>query len=74
LTDKQRNETIMTTEEMNAKVLDRAKELLTMPEVQEIYQSKPTEKEAKDWLLHSALFTLMYSHEERVEMLLNKTN
>uniref|UniRef100_UPI004047851A hypothetical protein n=1 Tax=Yoonia sp. TaxID=2212373 RepID=UPI004047851A len=64
----------MTTEEMNAKVLDRAKELLTMPEVQEIYQSKPTEKEAKDWLLHSALFTLMYSHEERVEMLLNKTN
>ena len=62
----------MTTEEMYSKVNERAKELLTLPEVQKIYQSKSSESEAKDWILHAALFTLMYSHEERVQMTLNQ--
>lgn len=62
----------MTIEEMNNKVVERAKELLKMPQVQEIYQSKENEAEAKEWILHQALITLMYSHEERIEMLKKK--
>jgi len=62
----------MTTQELNNKVTERAKELLTIPQVQKEYQSKENEAEAKDWILHQALITLMYSHEERMEMLKKK--
>ena len=62
----------MKTQEMNNKVIVRAKELLTIPQVQKEYQSKENEAEAKDWILHQALITLMYSHEERMEMLKKK--
>lgn len=48
---------------------DRAKELLTIPEVRAEYMNKESEAAARDWILHQALITLMYSHEERMEML-----
>lgn len=62
----------MTTQQMEAKVIERAKELLTIPEVYNAYQSKESEEAAKDWILHQALITLLYSHEERMEMLKRK--
>lgn len=58
----------MTTQQMEAKVIERAKELLTIPEVYNAYQSKESEEAAKDWILHQALITLLYTHEERMEM------
>ncbi len=63
---------IMTIQEMNNKLRERAKELLTIPQVQKEYKSKENEAESKDWILHQALITLIYSHEERVEMLKKK--
>ena len=59
----------MTTQEMTNKVIERAKELLTIPQVYNEYQSKKTEEVAKEWIFNQALITLMYSHEERMEML-----
>ena len=47
----------MKTQELNNKVIVRAKELLTIPQVQKEYQSKENEAEAKDWILHQALIT-----------------
>jgi len=58
----------MNTEQMNAIVRERANDLMQHPQIQEMYQSKATEQDAKDWLMHTALFTLMYSHEERMAM------
>jgi hypothetical protein len=58
----------MTTKEMNKVVTERAKLMLQDSKIQELYQAHKTEAEAKDWILHQALITLMYSHEERVEM------
>jgi len=43
-----------------------------MPEVQAIYQSKENETDAKEWIMNQALITLMYSHEERMEMMNKK--
>lgn len=58
----------MTTEQMNIRLIERAKELLAIPEVFAAYQSKSSEAEAKEWVMYQALITLMYSHEERMEM------
>ena len=63
----------MTTQEMFNKVSERAKELLSIPQVSKIYQSKANEAEAKEWILNQALITLMYSPEERKAMA-NKKN
>jgi len=62
----------MTTQEINKRLNERAKELLTIPQIQKEYQSKENESQAKDWILHQALITLLYSHEERIEMLEKK--
>ena len=59
----------MTTQEINKRLNERAKELLTIPQIQKEYQSKENESQAKDWILHLALITLLYSYEERIEML-----
>jgi len=58
----------MTTQEINNKLNERAKELLNIPQVAKEYQLKETEEMAKDWILSQALITLMYSHEQRMEM------
>lgn len=63
---------IMNTEEMTNVLIERAKELLTIPQVNNIYQSKETEKDAKDWILHQALITLIYSPKERMQMIKRK--
>ena len=62
----------MTIEQMTTRIIERAKELLKMPEVQAIYQSKENETDAKEWIMNQALITLMYSHEERMEMMNKK--
>ena len=58
----------MTTLQMTTKLNERAKELLSIPEVMNIYQSQENEAEAKEWIQNQALITLMYSHEERMKM------
>ena len=63
----------MTTQEMNNKLNERAKELLTIPQVAKEYQSKESEVIAKEWILTQALITLMYTPEERDDMI-NKKN
>lgn len=67
----QTNET-MTTTEINNKLNKRAKELLSIPQVAKEYQSKESESLAKEWILSQALITLMYSPEERAEMIMKK--
>jgi len=62
----------MTTEQMNQTVIIRASEMLKDEKVNSIYQSFATESEAKDWIVKQALITLLYSHEERVEMIAKK--
>jgi hypothetical protein len=62
----------MTTLEINNRLNQRAKELLSIPQVAKEYQSKESEAIAKDWILTQALITLMYTHEERMEMLNKK--
>lgn len=62
----------MTIEQIADRIIERAKELLKMPEVQAIYQSKENEADAKEWVMNQALITLMYSHEERMEMMNKK--
>ena len=57
---------------MTNKLTERATALLTIPQVAEIYHSKSSEAEAKQWLLDQALITLMYSHEERMKMAAKK--
>lgn len=62
----------MTQEQMNQTVIARASEMLKDENVNKIYQSFKTESEAKDWIIKQALITLLYSHEERVEMIKRK--
>ncbi len=62
----------MTTQDLNNRLNEIAKELLEIPEIATEYKSKETEAIAKDWLLGEALRALVYPHEERMEMA--KTN
>ena len=57
---------------MNQTVINRAQLMLKDEKVNSIYQSFATESEAKDWIVKQALVTLLYSHEERVEMIAKK--
>lgn len=52
----------------------RVQELLKHPEFYAEYQSKASEQEAKQWAMQQALWTLLYSPEEREEMLKRKNN
>lgn len=52
-------------------VKERAIELLQIPEVRKIYNSKP-EPAAYTWLMNQALVTLMLTPEERKEAIKNK--
>ncbi len=62
----------MTEQEIFAKINERATLMLKNPEIMALYQSKPNEEEAKKWMLHQAMITLMYSHEERKEIAAKK--
>jgi len=54
------------------KVFFRAKEMLKNPKIYTAYQQQKTEAKAKEWILYQSLITLMYSHEERKEMIETK--
>lgn len=58
----------MTQQEMMNRVKERAKELLTIPQVRKEYQAMENEAAAKDYILGQALITLLYTPEERAEM------
>lgn len=62
----------MTIGQMNQTVIIRASEMLKDEKVNTIYQSFATESEAKDWIVKQALITLLYSHEEILEMIAKK--
>lgn len=62
----------MTEQQMTQRLQDRAEELLLIPEVKKEMLSKPSEDEAKEWLYHQALITLMFTHEERMAGLITK--
>ena len=47
----------------------RINEMLKDPAINKIYQDKKTESEAKEWIVGQAIITLMYSADERAEML-----
>jgi len=55
------------------RVFIRAKKMLEDPKIYAEYQQQKTEKDAKEWILYQSLITLMYSHEERKEMIQRKT-
>ena len=55
------------------KVFLRAKEMLKNPKIYAAYQQQATEKDAKEWILYQSLITLMYSYDERKEMIERKT-
>jgi len=54
------------------RVFIRAKEMLKKPKIYAEYQKQETEAKAKEWILYQSLITLMYSHEERKEMIERK--
>ena len=56
----------MTTEQMTQVVMSRATEMLKDAKINSIYQSFKTEDEAKDWMIKSALATLIIPTNERV--------
>ena len=55
----------MTQEQMTQIVINRATEMLKDAKINSIYQSFKTEDEAKDWIIKSALATLIISLKER---------
>lgn len=55
----------MTPNQMNQIVMNRATEMLKDAKINSIYQSFQTEDEAKDWIIKSALATLMIPANER---------
>lgn len=61
----------MSEQEMFDKVTERSKELMELPEVQKemmkIYHAEGKAK-AEEWVYYQALITLLYSPEERAEM------
>lgn len=60
------NNKTMTPQEVNQKIMDRVNEMLLNPEIQKQYQAQPSQ-DAEQWIFNLAIFTLMYSHEERIE-------
>jgi hypothetical protein len=56
----------MTQEQMTQVVMNRATEMLKDAKINSIYQSFKTEDEAKDWIIKSALATLIIPVNERV--------
>lgn len=56
----------MTQEQMMQIVMNRATEMLKDEKINSIYQSFKAEDEAKDWIIKSALATLMIPTNERV--------
>ena len=52
---------------------ERVKLLLSDSKIMAEYQKQGSQKEAEQWIYNQALFTLMYSPEEREE-LVNKKN
>jgi hypothetical protein len=57
----------MTQEQMTEVVMNRATEMLKDAKINSIYQSFKTEDEAKDWMIKSALATLIVPVSERKE-------
>ena len=55
----------MTQEQMTQVVMNRATEMLKDSKINAIYQSFKTEGEAKDWIIKSALATLIIPVSER---------
>jgi len=51
--------------EMTQVVIERANEMLKDEKINKIYQSFPSLKEAKDWLIKTALATLIIPVNER---------
>lgn len=58
---------------INKMLAERVNVMLKDSAINKVYQSKATKEEAKDWIFMQALVTLMYSHEERMQMQ-NKVN
>lgn len=58
--------------DVNKAITDRMSELLNIPEVNAVYQGMETKEAAEEYIFFQALITLMYSHEERMEMLNKK--
>ena len=55
----------MTQEQMTQVVMNRATEMLKDAKINSIYQSFKTEDDAKDWIIKSALATLIIPVSER---------
>jgi len=55
----------MTQEQMTQVVINRATEMLKDAKINSIYQSFKTENEAKDWIMYSALATLIIPVSKR---------
>jgi hypothetical protein len=53
----------MKSQEITNKLIERAKELLTIRGIQKEYESKENQTKAKAWILHQALITLMCPEE-----------
>ena len=58
----------MTQEQMKQIVINRATEMLKDTKINSIYQSFKTEDEAKDWIIKSALATLIIPSSDRVSI------
>jgi hypothetical protein len=65
---------IMSEAQLNQTILNRVKVMLTDKDIMKEYQSKGSEKEAKEWIWNNAVFTLMYSPKEREELMQKKLN
>lgn len=55
----------MTQEQINKTLMERATEMLKDKRINSIYQSFKTEEKAKEWIIKSALITLMIPKEDR---------
>ena len=52
---------------------ERVKLLLSDSKIMAEYQKQGSQEEAEQWIYYQALFTLMYSQEEREELVKNKS-
>lgn len=59
----------MTEAQINETINNRVKEMLKDEKILALYNAKESEAVAKDWIISQALITLMYSPEERAELL-----
>ena len=64
----------MTTQEMNARITERANEMMMNPAIVAEYKNHANKKDADQWLFNQSVFTLMYSPEERIELMKKKKN